>query len=45
LTVVILDYLQSLRFKGVNAMKRILVVDDHKEVRGLLSKFFLSSGY
>ena len=26
-------------------MKRILVVDDHKEVRGLLSKFFLSSGY
>ena len=26
-------------------MKRILIVDDHKEIRDLLSKFFLSSGY
>lgn len=26
-------------------MKRILVVEDHKEIRNLLSKFFLSSGY
>jgi DNA-binding response OmpR family regulator len=26
-------------------MERILVVDDHKEIRGLLSKFFLLSGY
>jgi len=26
-------------------MKRILVVDDHKELRDLLSKFFLLSGY
>jgi len=26
-------------------LKRILIVDDHKEIRDLLSKFFLSSGY
>lgn len=26
-------------------MKRILVVEDHKEIRNLLSKFFLLNGY
>lgn len=26
-------------------MKRILIVDDHEEIRDLLSKFFRSSGY
>jgi DNA-binding NtrC family response regulator len=26
-------------------MKRILIVDDHKEIRDLLSKFFLLNGY
>jgi len=30
---------------GVSRMKRILVVDDHKEIRDLLSKLFLSTGY
>jgi len=41
--VVFLKY--PLSFDGATEMKRILIVDDHKEVRELLSKFFLLNGY
>lgn len=39
------NYLKSFSLNGVNRLKRILIVDDHKEIRDLLSKFFLLNRY